>query len=250
MTTHLKISVPDSVVCADAFGDAYRFEAGADTSPSLDVPLVVYFGGAISTATYHARRDTEPAPIRELFERALAEVGHDVAATVDATAAATVAANTVDLLVVPCPPIGRSEPDFRARIFAFVHDELLPRTPNPTPSRVAFVGNSAGAHLAAMLAFESDAVRALATTGGVGMLEAAQESERRLLTGKRYRCFANLDDPRAPHAHAFWDEILSHLVSADVIERPGGHAFDEHIANGSALDAFRFALAAARETPA
>jgi|CXWL01.1.fsa_nt_gi hypothetical protein len=226
MPLHKKIIVPDAAVGHEVFADWYRF--GADLGGAM--PLVVYFGGAISTATYEARRDTEPSPIRELFEFAIAETGLE----------------SVDLLVIPCPLIGRSEVDFRARIFSFVLDELLPRTPNPEPARVAFFGNSAGAHLAAMLAFESETVRVLATTAGVGMADAAMESERRLFAGKRYLCFANDDDPCTPYTHAFWEEMLSHGVAVDVIERAGGHAFDDYVANGSARECFVFAIEALR----
>lgn len=231
MTLHLKLVANNAAVGHEAFGDWYRFgpEVEADGS-ALDVSHVVYFGGAISTPTYEARRETEPAPIRELFETALADA----------------AIESVDLLVVPCPLIGRSEPDFTARISTFVLDELLGSTPNPEPSRLVFFGNSAGAHLASTLAFELASVRALVTMGGVGMAEAVRASERRLFAGTRYRCFANHDDPCTSQTHAFWVEMLSRGVAVDVIERPGEHDFDDYFANGSVQDGFAVALESLR----
>jgi hypothetical protein len=47
------------------------------------------------------------------------------------------------------------------------------------------LANSAGAHIAAVLAFELDRVWALGTTAAVGIAEAAHESERRLFAGRR-----------------------------------------------------------------
>ena len=231
MTLHRKLVVENAAVGHEAFGDWYRFGPEVEEYPGApDVPLVVYFGGAISTPTYEARRETEPSPIREVFEIELAVAGIE----------------SVDLLVVPCPLIGRSEPDFAARISTFVLDELLGSTPNPKPSRLVFFGNSAGAHLASTLAFELASVRALVTMGGVGMAEAVRASERRLFAGRRYRCFANDDDTCTSHTHAFWVEMLSHGVAVDVTERPGGHDFDDYFANGSVQDGFAVALESLR----
>lgn len=223
---HEKLIVDDAAVGHDAHADWHRFgvENGTET------PLVVYFGGSISTAVYHARRESEPTSLAELFKAAREHV----------------MVESVDLLVVPCPLIGRAVADFRSRIFRFVLEEILPRTPNPKPAAMSLFGNSAGAHIAAMLAFELDTVLALVTTAGVGMAEAAAESEQRRFAGKRYLCFANRDDFCAPYSHEFSRVMAARGIEAEVIEREGGHAFDDYVANGSARHAFAFALEAVR----
>jgi hypothetical protein len=125
---HEKIFVDGAAVGHDAHADWYRF--GAESGKGM--PLVIYFGGSISTAVYHARRESEPISLVELFEEARQHVKVD----------------SVDLLVVPCPLIGRAVPDFRARIFGFVLDELLPRTPSPEPAATPVIpigfGRSSG----------------------------------------------------------------------------------------------------------
>lgn len=218
-----KIIVEDSAVDHVAFADWYRF---GKPPHGVTPPLVVYFGGAISTDVYNARLDTEPLALVETIGRALSGTG----------------VGSVDLLVVPCPLIGRTYPDFRFRLFRFILDELLPRTPNPEPEQMVFFGNSAGAHIAATLAFELEQVRALATTAAVGLLEAADESELRLFAGKQYLSFANVDDPCSDHTLRFWEAMISRGIPVDVIEREGGHAFEDYVANGSALDAFAWLL--------
>jgi hypothetical protein len=223
---HEKIFVDDAAVGHDAHADWYRF--GADND--VERPLVVYFGGSISTAVYHARRESEPRSLVELFDEAREHVKVE----------------SVDLLIVPCPLIGRAVPDFRARIFRFVLEEILPRTPNPEPAAMSLFGNSAGAHIGAMIAFELDSVRALVTTAGVGMAEAAAESERRLFAGKRYLSFANRDDFCAPYSHEFSRVMSGFGIAVEVIEREGSHAFDDYVANGSARHGFAFALEAIR----
>lgn len=122
--SHRKIVVERSAVDHDAFADFYCFGA----CPGRATPLVVYFGGAISTDVYDARRETEPESLVELFEDALS----------------TREIESVDLLVVPCPLIGRTYPDFRSRISRFILDELLPRTQNPEPEALVFFGNCGG----------------------------------------------------------------------------------------------------------
>lgn len=220
---HQKIVVDPSAIDRVAFADWYRFGSGTGHA----APLVIYFGGSISTAVYDARLDTEPLSLVDLFESARAGSGVD----------------SVDLLVVPCPPIGRACPDFRSKIQVLVLEELLRRTPNPEPGHVAMLGNSAGAHIAAMLAFELERVRALATIGAVGLVEAANESDLRLFAGKRYKSFASEDDPCSTYTHQFWEAMISRGIAVDVIERDGSHAFEDYVANGSVHDAFAWLLA-------
>lgn len=215
---HRKLVVEQSAVGLDAYAYFYRF----GPCSGLTTPLVVYFGGAISTHVYHARRDTEPLPLVEIFEDALSRA----------------CVEYVDLLVVACPLIGRAVPAFRARMFELLLGELLPRSPNPKSERVAFFGNSEGAHIAAVLAFELEAVLALATTAAVGLAEAADESERRLFAGKRYLSFADVGDPCSKFTHAFWEAMILRGIPVDVIEREGGHDFEDYVANGSAREAF------------
>jgi hypothetical protein len=81
--SHKKIVIEQSAVGHDAFADFYRL--GRCIGPTT--PLVAYFGGAISTDVYNARRDTEPLSLVELLEYALFATGVE----------------SVDLLVVPCP---------------------------------------------------------------------------------------------------------------------------------------------------
>ena len=104
---------------------------------------------------------------------------------------------------------------------------------------MAFFGNSAGAHIAAMLAFELESVQALATTAAVGLAEAVEESGQQLFAGKRYLSFANADDPCAEYTHRFWEAMIARGIAVDVIERAGGHAFEDYVANGSARQASR-----------
>ena len=180
---HKKVVVDHSAIDRVAFADWYRFGSGTEHA----TPLVIYFGGSIST--------------------------------------------------------GRAYPDFRSRIQTFVLEELLRRTPNPEPRHVAMLGNSAGAHIAAMLAFELERVRALATIGAVGLVEAANESDLRLFAGKRYKSFASEDDPCSTYTHQFWEAMISRGIAIDVIERDGSHAFEDYVANGSVHDAFAWLLA-------
>lgn len=220
--SHQKIVIEQSAVGRDAFADFYRL----GQMPGSGTPLLVYFGGAISTDVYNARRDTEPLSLVGLIEYALFATGVE----------------SVDFLVVPCPLIGRAIPDLRSRIFRFVLEELLPQTPNPKPERMGFFGNSAGAHIAAVLAFELEGVRALATTGAVGLVEAVDESELRLFAGKRYLSFANETDPCSEHTHTFWEAMIARGIAVDLLERPGGHPFEDYVANDSARDAFTWLL--------
>ena len=76
----------------------------------------------------------------------------------------------------------------------------------------------------------------------MGLVEAADESERRLFAGKRYRSFANEDDPCRDHTIRFWEAMILRGIPVDVIERAGGHAFEDYVANGSVREAFAWLL--------
>ena len=114
------------------------------------------------------------------------------------------------------------------------------------PETIALLGYSYGAHIAAMLTFKVPQVCALATLGGIGMLEAEEESEERLFENKRYLCFANRDDMIGTNSRAFSNRMAEHSVKVDVIERNGGHMFDDYVENCSARHAFAFLLESSR----
>lgn len=218
---HQKIIVEDSVLWPDAYANYYR------TNPAtVASPLILYFGGAISTSVYDSRRQTEPVAIKAEFESAVAHMGYPAA----------------DLLVIPNPPVGRASPDYRRRMFTFVLQEMLPLVRDGKARYQATLGYSYGAYLAAMLTFELRQVRALATLGGVGMPEAAEESEHRLFADKRYLCFKNESDITGSYSQAFSLSMAIHRIKVDVIERPGTHGFDDYAKNCSVRHAFAFLL--------
>ena len=193
----------NSVLWPNAFADFYSM-----TDTASEPPFVIYFGGAIPTETYDLRRETQPLAILTEFQSAVAHLKSRPAA----------------LLVIPNPPIMRTSPDYRRRIFKFVLDEMLPRAGATLPERLGLLGYSYGAYIAAMLTFELPQVLALATMGGIGMGEAASESEHKLFKPKRHLCFANSDDMIGTNSRAFSASMMAYGTKVEVIERLGGHS--------------------------
>ena len=99
-----------------------------------------------------------------------------------------------------------------------------------------------------MLSFELPQVCALATIGGVGMSDAAAESEHKLWTAKQYLCFANTDDMIGANSRDFSRSMDERGIKVDVTERPGGHPFDDYAENCSVRHAFAFLLESMRLT--
>ena len=224
---HHKLVAQNSVLWPNAFADFYRLNHTASRAP-----FVIYFGGAISPETYESRRETQPLAILKEFQSAVAHLNCDAA----------------DLLVIPNPPVMRNAPDHRQRVFKFVLEEMLPLTGAAMPERMGLLGYSYGAYIAAMLSFELTQVSALATIGGVGMSDAADESERKLWTTKQFLCFANNDDMIGANSRAFSRSMDERGIKVDVTERQGGHRFDDYAENCSVRHAFAFLLESMRRT--
>lgn len=225
---HLKLVARDTEIGPIIFADYYRLG-----DREHDVPLVIYVGGATSTEEYLSRFHTEPLPI--LSECAVA---------VDRTGIPG-----VDLLVLPFP----SEPDGRLhqQLFSILLFELLRQTNNPRPERIGCVGFSLGASFASYLTFSLKQVKVLATLGGYGMVEGANESRMvGEVSGRSYRCWWNADSTGYMENLFFLQFLTRHDAAMDIVTGTGGHGFAEYAANGAVKDAFEFVLRGVANTVA
>ena len=218
---HQRISLENSILYKNAYADSCSF--GNCQPPIL---LVVYFGGAISPETYDLRRETEPLAILSEFQSAVTHLHRDA----------------TQLLVIPNPPVMRTAPNYRRRVTTFVTDELITQVRPEPLQNLALVGFSYGAYVAATLAFGSPQVRALATLGGIGMAQALSESQQKLYSEKRYLCFANSEDMIGTESREFSRHVAAREIRIDLIERQGGHTFDDYATNCSVRHAFAFLL--------
>jgi hypothetical protein len=217
-----------SVLFHNAYADSYRLGTRYSS-----LPLIIYFGGAIPPETYNLRRETEPLAILSEFQSAVEHLQLDAA----------------ELLVVPNPPVMRTEPDYRRRVIKFVTEELVPRVREKEVESMALLGFSYGAYIASTLAFELTQVRALAAIGGIGMAEPLSESDGKLCGAKSYLCFANRDDMIGGNSRQFSTQMGANGIRIGLIEREGGHSFDDYATNCSVRHAFSFLLESCFEPP-
>lgn len=212
----------------DAYANLYRV---GDVSTAG--PLVVYVGGAVGVPTYVERMSTEPVVLRDVLADALARS----------------AAPRLDVLFCPCPVDTRRRGETKAAgcewFETHLDDELIPSL-GVAPTALSFIGYSAGAIFAAHLAIVTEA-SALVTIGGAGLVRALSNPELTALRrenqngGWRLRAalFRNMGDHADEPADA---ARLLGVPGAAMPARPGGHPFVDYIDNGTAAEAFRFAI--------
>jgi hypothetical protein len=214
---HSRIVVGASSLSPSLFADFYR--AGPEVRAR---PLVCCWGGAITTDDYEHRRAVPPSPIAEELD---AVIESD---------------QSVDLLVLPLPQVEPwDDQELRARILRTFSEELLPLTPNPSPAATAFVGHSAGAYVATVLALGRSDSCALVALGGVGMEWAAAHGSRPVAS-LSWASFVNQDDPCADEAFALDGLLAANGVTLERHVREGGHDLADYLANGSIRAALRF----------
>jgi pimeloyl-ACP methyl ester carboxylesterase len=188
--------------------------------------MLVYFGGALNERRYEERRGTEPLIVEEAFRLS----------TPEAAAWA--------LLVVPPPPsLTERGPGLRPVVVDLV-SAFLRAGVRPEPSTTAAVGMSYGAMLGCAFTLEEPRCRRLATLAGVGMADVAAAAPQDAVTGKAFRCFVNDGDPLSEQTRRFAALMRGAGRRVDVVERHGEHSFADFVANGSAAEAFRFAVGA------
>jgi hypothetical protein len=218
--SHLKLIARDMSLGPVIFADYYHF--GSDTG---DCPLVNYTGGAINAELYQQRLTTQPVAVMQEFSSALKSTGH----------------TTADLLVLPFPP----EPDgtVHQQLFSILLMDLLRQTPNPRPSHIGCVGFSLGASFASYLTFSLKQVKALATIGGYGMSEGANEST---IVGevkeRKFQAWWNADSSGYMENLFFLHLLTKHDTSMDIVTGSGGHRYADYAANGAIRSAFEFVL--------
>lgn len=208
---------------ARPYANLYRY--GELSRPA---PLVVYVGGSISKKEYELRREQEPTPIVNEFEKALASFPQA----------------RVDLIVCPCP-VETSEDGLDTFVEHFDR-ELVPAL-GSAPTAVGCVALSAGAGYATHLAIVTEA-RALAIFGGAGTLDVAKKN--RLLLEQMQRdgvqppdtvLFHNIED-QLPKPPDFVRQLPAPLRAKAAPLRTGSHSFKDYAKNGSVADAFGFVL--------
>lgn len=217
---HLKLIASDAASEFAPFADYYRFGDVA-----ADYPLVIYVGGGITADEYRRRLQTEPLPVLHAFAAALAGTGLEA----------------IDLLILPFPP----EPNATVyqQLFSALILELLKQTPNSRPQKIACVGNSIGASFASYLTFSLAQVKALATLGGYGMVEGANESNMvGEVTDRIYRCWWNADSPGYMENLFFLQFLTKRNAEMEIETAPGGHDFADYAANGSVTAAFKLVM--------
>jgi hypothetical protein len=220
-TQHLKLISHDTSFGHAVFSDWYRF----GDSQTEEVPLIIYVGGAISLEEYRKRETTEPLQVVQEFSKA---VGNSEL-------------SCIDLLVLPFPP----EPDagVHQQLFSVLILDLLRQTPNPRPSLIGCVGNSIGASFASYLTFSLKQVKALATLGGYGMVEGANDSNMVGEVAERaYRCWWNADSPGYMENLFFLQLLIRYDVDMEIVTGSGGHDFADYAANGAVQEAFKFVI--------
>lgn len=186
--------------------------------------LLVYFNGALNERRYEERRATQPTHIFEVF----GEI--------------ETADEAWDLLVIPPPPALTERGLAMRRIVAELVLTFVGSSPNPAPAVFAAVGMSYGAMLGCAFTLEADGCDRLATLAGVGMVEVVEAAPPEELAGKSFKCFVNDGDPLSDQSDRFAAVMAASGRRVEVIRRHGGHAFVDFVANGSAAEAFRFAM--------
>ncbi len=201
------------------FADFFSAVAGAHRRP-----LLVYFSGALSERRYEERRKSEPTNVVEAFR----ESGPVALAW--------------DLLVVAAPPTFVAREPGLGRIVSALVSEFLAASPNPEPPATAAVGMSYGALLGCAYVLEVQRCNRLAAPAGVGMAEVTESAPREALAGKTFKCFVNDGDPLSEQSHRFARQMRGYGRRVEVVTRHGEHSFVDFVANGSAAEAFRFAV--------
>ena len=203
----------------DLYADLYLPE-----EPALPGRLLVYFAGALSERRYEERRRTAPTIVADEF------------------AAAVGRGRGWGLLVVPPPPAlverGRA---LQQRVAELV-EAFVAALAAWKPSTMAVVGMSYGAMLGCALTLEDSRCNRLATLAGVGMADVVEAAPPDSVAGKAFRCFVNDDDPLSEQSHRFAALMANAGRPVEVISRKGEHSFADFVANGSAAEAFRFAV--------
>jgi hypothetical protein len=221
---HERLEVPAVRDGCDLFGHFYRVGERAE-----EVPLLCYWGGAISPTEYDARRRTEPMPVVVEFEAAIEGAP----------------AVSVDLLILADPPIWAGERNGAERRVATrsLFHEILDRGPNPRPPVLGYIGNSAGAYHVTCLALDLPESRAVATIAGFGMSEALADTGSGPLNRQLdLISFVNVDDPAMTMADAFQAELGARGIVLPVQVGRGGHAYQDYVANGAVRTAFKWVL--------
>ena len=193
--------------------------------PDSAGPLILYVGGAITERQLAERFETEPTPILEQFDAAF------VSSPLP----------RLDLLIAPSPS-RRTDPETILDEYEdFFLDEVLPALGGPSPTTMAFIGYSFGAHLVTNLALGQEKARALVTLGGAGIGQAARAAGLVVARDLSVVMFHNTGDELPPPAGAVgaFDSRLKPWVMP---ARPGGHGFAFYAANGSVEEAFGIAL--------
>jgi hypothetical protein len=213
---HRRIDVPKSALAPGLFADHYRYGSRGDRRGA---PLVCCWGGALEASQYEESRTGPPA---RLLRELSGIFGGD-------------GAPDLDLLVLPNPVIeARRRTDLREDLArTFVH-ELLPRTSNPRPSAIGFLGYSAGACVVTCLALDLPAARAVGTLGGVGMAETLLDTRRPVPAALQFAAGINADDPLAEDTFALQEALARRGRSLDVRQGRGGHDLWDYIDNGLA----------------
>lgn len=216
---HSRLVVPDASLSPRLFVDFYGSLAAA---PGW--PLVCFWGGAISPEEYERQRGTRPSHIALEFEKA----GGSGAAP--------------DLLVFSVPLVDACDSaELERRLVQTFWLEVLPATRNERPRAIAYVGYSAGAYLAAVLALARPEGRAVAALGGVGMALAVVEARRTPLASVAFAAFANLGDPCADEALELRAALEERRAGLFLHRGRGGHDLADYVGNGSLRAAFAFA---------
>ncbi len=218
--TRRRLDFPRPGQAVPAYVNHYRL--GDAAAPG---PLLLYVGGAISERQRAERFETEPAPILEQFEAAVAQAPLP----------------RLDLVVAPSR-LGPADAATALDDFEdFFHDELVPALGSPPPTALAFIGYSFGAHLVTNLALGDECARALITLGGAGIAQAARAAGRAVAPALSVTFFHNSGDDLPPPALAV-PAFGAHLRPWVMPPRPGGHGFASYAANGSVAEAFGLAL--------
>jgi pimeloyl-ACP methyl ester carboxylesterase len=201
---------------SDVFADLYLPEGAARSRP-----LLVYFAGALDERRYEERRRGEPSNVLDEFRFAVGQAGWG-------------------LLVVPPPPaLTEIGPALRLEVAGLV--DAFVEEAGWRPLTIATVGMSYGAMLGCALTLEAPRCNRLATLAGVGMKEVVEAAAPDAVAGKAFRCFVNEGDPLSEQSHRFAALMASAGRSVEVVSRKGEHSFADFVANGLAIEAFRFA---------
>ncbi len=215
----MRLTIEGRELSSDLYADLYPPERAADHGS-----LLVFFSGASGERRYEERRKTEPRIVVETFRASAPE------------------AAAWALLVLPPPPaLTERGPGLRRIVLGLV-SAFIRAGARSEPSTMAAVGMSYGAMLGCALTLEEPSCSRLATLAGVGMTEVVEAAPAGAVAGKAFKCFVNDEDPFSERSHHFAAFMGKAGRRVEVVERKGEHAFVDFVMNGSAAEAFRFAL--------